>query len=272
MAEPSTYRDHDTCTNHRRYKLSCQQYEGLLERADGICEMCRRPLARGPRGRLAIDHLGPSWAVRGLLCNGCNAGLGDENRSYRNAEEYLANAWWERQCAVLGLPLTIRPEPEVGSAIRNQLGVVWVHQSKGLWEAGTQCGNHWHPRGWADLFEGYGPHNLMPYDLPAAYADDSMSPGLRYAIEHGRDWGPIRVATGLSEAPVVETRAAGRSESRSSRGAIPWLVNPETTARILRFYLTKDERLRTAELLLLDDSDTGQPIAAISPTTEPSAL
>lgn len=259
MTETSTYADHDTCSNHRRYKLSCQQYEGLLDRAGGICEMCRRPLARGPRGRLAIDHLGPLWAVRGLLCNGCNSGLGDGDLGYRNAAEYLANAWWVQQCAMLGFPLTIRPEPEVGSAIRNQLGVVWVHQCKGLWAANTQCGNHWYPRRWEDLFDGYGPHNMVPYDLRAAYWDDSMPDGLRYAVENGLDWGAFRVAVGLSEAPVAEAEPR-----RGVRGAIPWLATPETTARILRHYLTKDERLRVAELLILEKSDTGQPTAALA--------
>ena len=238
---------HERCTVHRRYKLSCEQYEELLDRSGNICEMCRRPLARGPRNHLAIDHCGPMWAVRGLLCNGCNAGLGDDNYTYRNAKEYLANAWWERRCAAIGVPLTLRPEPPIGSAIRNQFGVVWVHLSENEWYGSTRdvYGNSW--KYWSALFDLYGPHNLVSYNLRAAYRDGSMPSNLRYTVENGRDWGSIRTIVG---APKPQARLSNKGRPRGD--SPPWLETPEQTVAALRGFVTPEECRRIGELLLED--------------------
>lgn len=194
VAGARTLPDHEQCTRHRNYKLSCEQFEGLLRRSGGSCEICRRPLARARGGNLAIDHCGPLWAVRGLLCNGCNKTLGDGENGWGEGAEYLANTWWKQQCAALGLPLTQRPEPAIGSAIRNQFGIVWVHLSDAWWEARTQRRNHWTRRSWDDLFYFCGPHNLVPYDLADAFRNGSVPSDLRYTVEHARDWSAIRSA------------------------------------------------------------------------------
>lgn len=88
---------HATC-QHRVYRMTCEQFEDLRERAAGRCEVCRIPAEETPQGKLQIDHdgrLGQS-AVRGLLCPGCNtlvkfveAGRAVDPR----VTVYLAAAW-----------------------------------------------------------------------------------------------------------------------------------------------------------------------------------
>lgn len=88
------------------YHLSAEDYAALLERANGICDMCGE-LARTQWNKtpLVIDHdhnLGWS-AVRGLICYSCNAALAQLESRGRNlrtraseAAAYLANPWHVR--------------------------------------------------------------------------------------------------------------------------------------------------------------------------------
>jgi excisionase family DNA binding protein len=66
--------DHATHWQHRRYQLTCEQFDELLVRAGGRCERCGREVAP-----LVIDHrhdLGSTArAVRGLVCRSCNRRL-----------------------------------------------------------------------------------------------------------------------------------------------------------------------------------------------------
>lgn len=64
---------HETC-HHVTYLMSCEQFEQLLARAGGRCEMCGIAAEETPRGKLDIDHNGRLGytAVRGLLCPNCN--------------------------------------------------------------------------------------------------------------------------------------------------------------------------------------------------------
>jgi hypothetical protein len=81
--------------SHRRYKLSCEEYDALVEHAEARCQICRRSGPETGHGYLVVDHdfrLGYA-AVRGLLCNRCNTQL-----EYRNLPEepmlaYLAKPW-----------------------------------------------------------------------------------------------------------------------------------------------------------------------------------
>jgi hypothetical protein len=88
---------HPSCY-HIGYSLSCAEYDDLLTLADGRCMICRVPT-----GPLFIDHdhrLG-QWAVRGLVCNGCNQHLKCIDARRREpagaAARYLASAWHLRQ-------------------------------------------------------------------------------------------------------------------------------------------------------------------------------
>ena len=65
----------------KRYGITDQDYGILMERQGGICAICGgTETAKSPiddsRKRLAVDHDHETRKVRGLLCSGCNNGLG----------------------------------------------------------------------------------------------------------------------------------------------------------------------------------------------------
>ncbi len=49
-------------------------YARMFANQGGLCAICARPPPEGKR--LNIDHCHDTGAVRGLLCNGCNTGIG----------------------------------------------------------------------------------------------------------------------------------------------------------------------------------------------------
>lgn len=55
----------------KKYNLNEDQYRGYLDKQKGCCAICSESL-----DRIKIDHNHSTGVVRGLLCNGCNAGLG----------------------------------------------------------------------------------------------------------------------------------------------------------------------------------------------------
>jgi hypothetical protein len=67
----------------RRYNLTTEQYDALLERQGNCCALCKSPNPGG-KGAWHIDHnhsccsgrTSCGKCVRGLLCNGCNLGMG----------------------------------------------------------------------------------------------------------------------------------------------------------------------------------------------------
>lgn len=76
---------HD-CVSHinrlARFVLTPDQFAEMLETQGGVCAICQRPeKVVDPRnGRvksLAVDHDHESGAVRGLLCQNCNKGIGN---------------------------------------------------------------------------------------------------------------------------------------------------------------------------------------------------
>lgn len=62
---------------HDVYGLSCADYDALLERAAGACELCRRPWSAENRVKPQVDHdhyaLDGWTGVRGIVCAKCNA-------------------------------------------------------------------------------------------------------------------------------------------------------------------------------------------------------
>ena len=91
---------HDTPTweeNQRsrlkRYGLTLESYTGLLESQGGVCAICGSPLKiRNTQTdrtlNTHIDHCHTTGKVRGLLCGGCNLGLGH----FQDSPERLAAA------------------------------------------------------------------------------------------------------------------------------------------------------------------------------------
>lgn len=57
-----------------RYGVPDVYFEGLLEKQNGVCAICRQKCSLN--ARLSIDHDHGSGDVRGLLCKKCNLGLG----------------------------------------------------------------------------------------------------------------------------------------------------------------------------------------------------
>lgn len=57
----------------RKYGITADQYQQMLEEQGGVCAICKTP----PTNRkLVVDHCHQSGVVRGLLCNHCNSMLG----------------------------------------------------------------------------------------------------------------------------------------------------------------------------------------------------
>lgn len=64
--------DHRDKRRARSYGLSLQDYRAMRERQKNVCGICKTP------GKpLCVDHCHANGKVRGLLCRGCNLGLGN---------------------------------------------------------------------------------------------------------------------------------------------------------------------------------------------------
>ena len=86
--------DREDAIMQRKYGISMKEYNGLLEFQGGSCALCQKPLERLSR-RINIDHDHEMNEVRGLLCTGCNTGLGhlgDNIEGIERAIYYLNNA------------------------------------------------------------------------------------------------------------------------------------------------------------------------------------
>ena len=80
----------------RRYGLTIEEFDSLLDAQGGVCAICRSPetylLASGKDSRLSVDHCHETGVVRGLLCRSCNlvlGHLGDDVKLLEAAIEYL---------------------------------------------------------------------------------------------------------------------------------------------------------------------------------------
>lgn len=80
----------------KKYDLSEEQYNVLLENQNYLCAICGRPevkvCSKGNIKSLAVDHCHTTGIVRGLLCSNCNVGLGnfeDNNLYLSSAISYL---------------------------------------------------------------------------------------------------------------------------------------------------------------------------------------
>lgn len=58
------------------YDLTNEQFEAMLAEQDGQCAICRTDKPGGRHGLWQVDHNHDTGAVRGLLCQGCNSGIG----------------------------------------------------------------------------------------------------------------------------------------------------------------------------------------------------
>ena len=79
---------------HRNYKITPDIFNKMWDDQNGDCAICKQPMQ--PRGRAksaaTVDHNHETGIVRGLLCRGCNHGLGclkDDPKVLQSAAEYL---------------------------------------------------------------------------------------------------------------------------------------------------------------------------------------
>lgn len=74
----------------RNFGITLAEYEHMIVAQNGVCAICRKPCKTGRR--LAVDHDHDTGKVRGLLCAGCNIGIGQMNEDpmrLRVAADYL---------------------------------------------------------------------------------------------------------------------------------------------------------------------------------------
>jgi Recombination endonuclease VII len=81
-AHPEQYRAIYRRANHRinlarRFGITVEQFNALVEQSDGLCGICRRPETREDRSRLSLDHDHKTGEIRGFLCSRCNLLLGN---------------------------------------------------------------------------------------------------------------------------------------------------------------------------------------------------
>ncbi len=78
------------------YGIDLQDYGRMLESQNGVCAVCARPETQKQKGRvraLSVDHCHRTGKIRGLLCAGCNSGIGyfrDDPKIIASAIEYLS--------------------------------------------------------------------------------------------------------------------------------------------------------------------------------------
>lgn len=83
--DPDAYRDK---TLKRLFGISVDEYDEMLAAQGGRCAICKATEGDSSGRKLAVDHHHGSGKVRGLLCSGCNNGLG----RFKDDPELLARA------------------------------------------------------------------------------------------------------------------------------------------------------------------------------------
>jgi hypothetical protein len=84
-----TYRDERL---RRVFGISTSDYNRMLKEQRGGCAICGRRTPGGKGKHFHVDHCHRTKAVRGLLCHGCNTGigaLGDDPARLRKAADYI---------------------------------------------------------------------------------------------------------------------------------------------------------------------------------------
>lgn len=83
----------DSCKNiqlRNKFGITLEEYKNILAKQNECCAICGEKCRTGKD--LAVDHNHQTSKVRGLLCQGCNIGLGQFKESkiiFSNAIRYL---------------------------------------------------------------------------------------------------------------------------------------------------------------------------------------
>lgn len=57
----------------KNYGLTVERYNQMVEEQNGVCLICKQ---KSDSKKLSVDHNHETGEIRGLLCQGCNIGLG----------------------------------------------------------------------------------------------------------------------------------------------------------------------------------------------------
>lgn len=85
-------REYNSHHNLKRYGITLEQYQKLLDKQQSRCAICLTDDPKGRGDKLHVDHCHTTGSIRGLLCGKCNTGLGlfnDNINILRNAIKYL---------------------------------------------------------------------------------------------------------------------------------------------------------------------------------------
>lgn len=77
----------------KKFGMTPEEFIDMHEAQGGRCKICGDPLLAG-KGGAVVDHCHASGRIRGLLCNGCNSGIGwfkEDPARMRTAILYLEN-------------------------------------------------------------------------------------------------------------------------------------------------------------------------------------
>lgn len=82
-------RNKHTTENFRksRFKMTFEDYQKKVEEQNGLCAICGNPPGKKS---LAVDHCHKTGQIRGLLCGGCNIGIGHLKDSIELLKKALA--------------------------------------------------------------------------------------------------------------------------------------------------------------------------------------
>ncbi len=93
--DPEWYEKNVVAKKLVKFGLSLNDYKRLLADQNGVCAICSKPETRKIYGKtilMAVDHCHKTGRVRGLLCGGCNKGIGhfgDDPSLLVSAADYL---------------------------------------------------------------------------------------------------------------------------------------------------------------------------------------
>lgn len=74
----------------KRYKITMDEFEDLLNKQEGKCKICSKLLENSDKPN--VDHCHKTNKIRGLLCVNCNKGIGhlfDDVELLQKAIDYL---------------------------------------------------------------------------------------------------------------------------------------------------------------------------------------
>ena len=74
----------------RRTGVTAEQWDKRFEQCGGKCELCGRTSEPGSGYALGADHDHDTMAFRGILCTGCNSGIGHLGDNVEGLERALA--------------------------------------------------------------------------------------------------------------------------------------------------------------------------------------